>query len=80
MSAPLDCSILLVRDRDGYPCGRLGSEACSDCGTTLCNIHVRSCETCSHSFCDCCLYFHLKEHHLRKSPLARTETLERRSA
>lgn len=80
MSAPLDCSIVLVRDRDGYTCGRLGSEVCSDCGISLCNIHVRSCETCHQSFCDCCLYFHLKEVHVRKWIPARVEVLERRSA
>jgi predicted sulfurtransferase len=80
VKAALDCSILIVRDGDGYTCGRLGSEICSDCGTPLCDIHSDCCEVCEQVFCDCCLYFHLKERHVRKAPPVRVPVPERRSA
>lgn len=80
MSAPLDCGIHIVHDRDGYSCGRLGSEACSDCGTTLCNVHAKTCDTCVQTFCDCCLYFHIKDQHVRKPTPAWSAIPERRSA
>ena len=38
---PSDCGIQIVRDREVYLCGRLGSEVCSDCGTMLCRVSRR---------------------------------------
>jgi len=39
---PTDCGIQIVRDRDGYQCGRPASEICCDCGTPLCKAHAES--------------------------------------
>jgi hypothetical protein len=52
MSAPLDCGIEMVRGTDGYLCGRMGSEVCSDCGTALCDLHADACEFCLQVLCD----------------------------
>ena len=68
MSAPLDCCIHMVRGRDG----RSGLETCSDCGSTLYEMHAKCCEMCLQVFCKCCLYFHSKERHVRKSRSTRT--------
>jgi predicted sulfurtransferase len=61
-----NCGIQMVHDRDGYICGRSGSEICSDCGTALCADHAEACEFCPNVYCDSCLYFHSKESHMRK--------------
>jgi len=55
-----DCGIQIVHDRDAYICGRVGSEICSDCGTSLCADHAEACEFCLKVYCDCCMFFHLK--------------------
>lgn len=75
---PVDCGI---QDQDGYSCGRLGSESCADCGTTVCAAHSQACESCLQVYCECCLYFHLKEPHAGKRAIG-TLTLPsyRRSA
>jgi hypothetical protein len=78
MSAPVDCGIEMVRGKDGYLCGRMGSEVCSDCGTALCDLHADACDLCLAVFCGCCLYFHSKNHVIKPVP-ARTIP-ERRSA
>ena len=67
MKPPQDCGVLILHGSEGYACGRLGSEACSDCGTTLCDPHADACELCLQVFCDCCLYFHSKEPHVMKT-------------
>ena len=74
-----DCGILIVHDRNGYICGRVGSEICSDCGTGLCAHHTEVCKSCLKVYCDCCRHFHLKELHTRKPVLAWTMP-NRRSA
>ena len=79
MTAPSDCGIEIVQGQNGYECGRLGSKSCSDCGTTLCNLHAKTCDLCLRVFCDCCLYFHAKEPHVKK-PWPGTAIPERRSA
>ena len=61
-----DCGIQIVRDEDGYLCGRGGSELCSDCGTMLCDRRAEACQFCLNVYCDCRLYFHLKEPHTRE--------------
>jgi hypothetical protein len=67
---PVDCGIQIVHDREGHLCGRLGSEVCSDCGTTLCAHHSEACEFCLQVFCDCRLYFHAKLPHVKQpSPI-----------
>jgi hypothetical protein len=73
---PTHCGIQIVRDRDGYECGRLGCEVCSDCGTSLCAIHAEACEFCLNVNCDCCM-FHLKESHVRKPAAALVLTARR---
>jgi hypothetical protein len=78
MNAPLDCGI--AHPQDGYTCGRLGTEVCCDCGTSLCNSHAESCESCLKVFCGCCLYFHAKESHLRRPSIAPFDVFQRRSA
>ena len=75
MIIPSDCGI--IHDRNGFACARLGSNACSDCGTTLCDLHVFQCETCNQTFCDCCLYFHAKVPHARNPLSAKAGTLRR---
>jgi hypothetical protein len=79
MSVPVDCGIEMVRGTEGYLCGRIGSEVCSDCGTSLCDLHADACEFCLQVFCDGCLYFHMKEPHGRKPIQVRVDP-ERRSA
>ena len=61
-----DCGIQIVRDRDGYLCGRPGSEVCADCGTTLCKAHAEACGMCLDILCDSYLYFHERQPHPRK--------------
>jgi hypothetical protein len=73
---PIDCGI---NDQSGYACGQLGSDGCADCGTTLCTAHAEACEFCLQVFCNCCLYFHLKESHTRK-PVPAWVVPERKSA
>ena len=60
------CSIQIVRDRDGYECGRPASDTCADCGTTLCKAHAEACGMCLDILCDACLYFHERQPHPRK--------------
>jgi hypothetical protein len=79
MSAPVDCGTEIVRGQDSYECGRLGVESCSDCGTSLCDLHAGACEFCLRVFCDCCLYFHAKDPHVKK-PWPGTMMPQRRSA
>jgi hypothetical protein len=78
---PVDCGIKMVHNREGYICGRLGSDVCSDCGTTLCAVHSGACEFCLQIYCDCCLYFHAKEPHARRRSIGTVTLPEyRRSA
>ena len=80
MRAPVNCGIQIVHDSDGYICGRSGSEICSDCGTSLCAEHAEACEFCLKVYCDCCIFFHSKESHTRKSiPATAPGFSERRS-
>jgi predicted sulfurtransferase len=80
MSAPLDCGIEMARGTEGYLCGQMGSELCSDCGTSLCDLHADACEVCLQIFCRSCLNFHMKEPHTRKQALGATVPEYRRSA
>jgi predicted sulfurtransferase len=67
----------IVHDCDGYICGRVDSEVCSDCGTSLCANHAEACEFCLKVYCDCCMYFHLKESYVRKPAAAPVLTARR---
>ena len=62
------------------PYGRVGSDICSECGISLCAHHAEACEFCLEVYCDCCLYFHLKEPHARKHVVGATVPEHRRSA
>ena len=76
------CEIVLVQnssDPFGYPCGKDAHEACSDCGFALCNLHSDGCEICDRTFCDSCLYVHLKYPHAKPATPSLTGS-QRRSA
>ena len=76
------CEIVLVQnssDPFGYPCGKDAHEACSDCGTALCDLHSDGCEVCDRTFCDSCLYVHLKFPHA-KPAVGSSKESHRRSA
>ena len=73
------CGIVLDEGQNGYECGRLGTEECSDCGTELCDLHAEECDSCKEIFCGCCIFFHMREAHTKK-PVANEEIPKRRTA
>ena len=61
------CGIVLGTSGDaaGYPCGRVASQYCADCGSEVCDLHAESCDLCHEIFCGPCCFFHLQERHAK---------------
>jgi hypothetical protein len=59
------CEIVGARnlsDVEGFPCERIASKQCSDCGIKICESHVETCRMCHDVFCPSCLSFHQAEY------------------
>jgi hypothetical protein len=51
-----------VEDADGYDCSRAAQQACSDCGSAICDVNAEACELCHLTFCPGCLFYHQQQH------------------
>jgi hypothetical protein len=81
--APMRCGIVEVshvEDATGYSCGRDASHQCSDCSSTLCEVHVHHCSICLSTFCSTCLGFHEASAHPRKPSASEHEAPNQRRA
>src|SRR5207247_9116831 len=59
------CEVVEIRnsaDADGFPCSRIASTQCFDCGSSLCESHTETCGICNGIFCPSCLSFHSVQH------------------
>ena len=73
------CQIVEVRhveDSVGYGCAADAQHTCIDCGSAVCDLHVRRCEVCQVIFCPGCLLTHSHKVPVR----AVTEQPRRKSA
>ncbi len=48
---------------NGDRCGRFSSEACGECGVSLCDLHPESCELCDATICGSCYSRHVNRSH-----------------
>jgi predicted sulfurtransferase len=46
----------------GYPCAKISSQQCSDCGIAICDAHTETCDICRDVFCPSCMSFHQAAH------------------
>lgn len=61
----MNCDVLLIRgtaDQHGEYCEGKSIAECSDCGSHLCESHLRRCGLCGAPFCPGCHPNHAEEH------------------
>jgi ATP dependent DNA ligase domain len=51
------CCVRKLSEAEGFPCTRIASKQCSDCGIEICESHVETCGMCDDVFCPSCLSF-----------------------
>lgn len=69
-----------VADAVGYPCAKIATCQCSECGIAICGDHTETCEMCGGPFCPSCLSFHQVQASHPKPVAAEHERRERKSA
>lgn len=69
-----------IADALGYPCGKDGRGECSDCGTWVCDEHLKNCAVCAELFCLACMSFHEAAHVKKPARAHNDEQASRRRA
>jgi len=77
------CEIEIARNAertDTYLCARPSAFECSDCGTSLCDLHTEECGLCHERLCTGCAYIHMQEPHPRPTLTVIPVTIRKRFA
>lgn len=79
----MNCEIEVAMNATGteaYPCNRLSTALCYECGTKICDLHTEQCSLCREFVCPPCMPFHVRQPHEKGMLTVRHIIVRHRSA